>query len=86
MLAGMGAGGWTSLGAVTIAEVASNGTYVVVSHRSQDGVVSARGPPKEGVPITIGSGILNPQKSRILLQLCIEAGLSAEETQAVFEF
>jgi len=78
VLAGMGAGGWTTPGTAAVSDVVKhNGTIVVYSHRSQDGTV----PPFEST-----TGILNPQKSRILLQLSINAGLGYAGAQTLFEF
>ncbi|OBT54688.1 hypothetical protein VE04_04920 [Pseudogymnoascus sp. 24MN13] len=57
-----------------------NGTIVVNSHRSQDGIV-----PNEGSQNGIASGLLNPQKSRIMLQLAINAGYDYNTTQGIFE-
>lgn len=82
VLAGMGAGGWTNPGAETVNEALENGTFVVYSHRSQDGIVAAEGSDTKA----IGSGILNPQKSRVLLQLCINSGFSMETAKSMFEF
>lgn len=80
VMAGMGAGGWTSKGSETVEQVAGNGTFVVFSHRSSEGTV-----PPTGDDLSIGSGIFNPQKSRILLQLCINAGYDFNQTKAIFE-
>jgi L-asparaginase len=81
VLAGMGAGGWTSKGAETVGWAAGNGTLVVTSHRSQDGIVPNSG--SEGGEIS--ANFLNPQKARILLQLCINAGFDFKTAQSVFE-
>jgi L-asparaginase len=81
VLAGMGAGGWTTPGSATVAEAIGNGTIVVNSHRSQDGIV-----PYMNSQTGIASGLLNPQKSRILLQLAINAGYDYNTTQEIFEF
>jgi L-asparaginase len=80
VLAGMGAGGWSQVGSKVLYNlVDTHGTMVVISHRTQDGTVSY---VKDWV---IGSGLLNAQKSRILLQLAINAGYSFNETKAMFE-
>jgi L-asparaginase len=80
VLAGMGAGSWTTPGDVTVEEVVkSNGTQVVYSHRTEDGYVS---PPYD---YGIASGFFNPQKSRILLQLALNAGYTFNQTKALFE-
>lgn len=80
VLAGMGAGGWTKPGRVAVTEAIGNGTICVYSHRSQDGTV-----PASGEQTGISSGLLNPQKSRIMLQLAINAGYSYNSTQTAFE-
>jgi L-asparaginase len=81
VLAGMGAGGWTDAGMATVIEAIGNGTIVVDSHRTQDGIV-----PNSNSPDGISSGLLNPQKSRIMLQLAINAGYDYNTTQGIFEF
>lgn len=81
VLAGMGAGGWTNPGTTAVNEAAGNGTFIVYSRRTQDGTVEAT-----SSNMTIGGGLLNPQKARILLQLCINAGYSMASTKSVFEF
>jgi L-asparaginase len=82
VLAGMGAGGWTNAGAAVADKVfLENVTLVVYSHRTQDGTV-----PPYGSDTAMGSGILNPQKSRVLLQLAINAGYDYNTTKAIFEF
>ncbi|KAI1773095.1 L-asparaginase [Hypoxylon cercidicola] len=81
VLAGMGAGGWTSAGGQVIQEVVeNNGTAVVYSRRSMDGYVAPRG------SVGYGGGFLNPQKARIMLQLALHAGYESAQMRTVFEF
>lgn len=81
VLAGMGAGGWTDDGlAVLEGLVANNGTKVVVSRRTMDGLVEAQ--DTEGM---YGGGWLNPQKARILLRLGLNAGLDEDGLRSLFE-
>lgn len=81
VLAGMGAGGWTDDGLdVVEGLVANNGTKVVVSRRTMDGLVEAQ--TTEGM---YGGGWLNPQKARILLRLGLNAGLGEDELRSLFE-
>ncbi|KAK5090540.1 hypothetical protein LTR05_000713 [Lithohypha guttulata] len=80
VLAGVGAGGISARASIA-AEAVYNATGVamVASHRSSDGFV----PSSEG-GFAIASGFLNPQKSRILLQLSLALGYSNEEVADVF--
>ncbi|KAI2627817.1 L-asparaginase [Hypoxylon sp. NC1633] len=81
VLAGMGAGGWTSAGGEVVQEmVENNGTAVVYSRRSMDGYVAPRG--SDGY----GGGFLNPQKARIMLQLALYAGYESAQMRTLFEF
>lgn len=82
VLAGMGAGSWTKNGTEAVADIVEkNGTAVVYSRRSMDG--SAGRSSRKG---TYGSGTLNPQKARIMLQLAINAGYDDEQMRALFEY
>lgn len=80
VLAGMGAGGWTDAGQEVIDEVIkTSGTAVVYSRRSMDGYVEPQG------TISYGGGFLNPQKSRIMLQLALGAGYENAQLRTLFE-
>lgn len=58
---------------------------VIYSKRSMDGMIPRANIPIEGRDKNcIASGYLNPEKSRILLQLCLLANYSMEETRNVF--
>ncbi len=65
---------------MTVKEAIGNGTICVYSHRTEDGTT-----PNSGADDGISSGLLNPQKSRVLLQLAINAGFDYKTTQSVFE-
>ncbi|KAI1082485.1 L-asparaginase [Whalleya microplaca] len=81
VLAGMGAGGWTTPGEDVLKEVIdNNGTAVVYSRRSMDGYVEPTG------TIGYGGGFLNPQKARIMLQLALNAGYESNQLVSLFEF
>ncbi|KAI1137752.1 L-asparaginase [Hypoxylon sp. FL0543] len=81
VLAGMGAGGWTTPGNRVIDEVVKqNGTAVVYSRRPMDGYVEPTG------SIGYGGGFLNPQKARIMLQLALYAGYEDPQMKTLFEF
>jgi len=76
----MGAGGWTSAGTdAANAAAENNGTLLVWSHRSEDGFVQG------GQDHGVGSGEFNPQKSRYLLMLAINAGYGEEQLSAIFD-
>lgn len=79
ILAAMGNGGWTFAGTEVVRRVMDDGVMVVHSHRSQDGAVSS------SADISISSGLLNPERSRIMLQLTLNAGYNLEKTKSVFE-
>lgn len=56
---------------------------IVYSKRSMDGMIPIANLPKNGNNI-IASGYLNPEKSRILLQLCLLSNYSLDEIKCVF--
>ncbi|KAF5006875.1 hypothetical protein FDECE_6772 [Fusarium decemcellulare] len=79
VLAGLGAGFWTSAGTEAIRKKVQNTTIpVVVSRRPEGGFV---GPCEAG----IGAGFLNPQKARIQLQLALETGMDITAIRDLFE-
>ncbi|KAH7014393.1 L-asparaginase [Microdochium trichocladiopsis] len=80
VVAGPGAGSWTRPGTAAIREVAAKGTPVVFSRRSENGFVGDR------ANNTFGAGLLNPQKSRIMLQLALNAGYEEAQLSTLFEF
>ncbi|KAL2874851.1 hypothetical protein SGCOL_009971 [Colletotrichum sp. CLE4] len=82
VLAGMGAGGWTTPGRNALKTLAQeNGTQIVVSSRTMGGFVE-----DDDALNTYGGWNLNPQKSRILLQLALYSGYSSEQLETLFMF
>ncbi|KAH8678401.1 L-asparaginase [Xylariales sp. PMI_506] len=79
VLATMGNGGWTLAGMEAVRKVIQDGIYVIHSHRCQDGVVSP------AADISISSGLLSPERSRIMLQLALDAGYTLDQTKSLFE-
>lgn len=98
ILATMGAGSMADRTNRHIAMLCQEGDKnipVIYSKRSMDGMVP-RGSLPKSVPMAddgklapfrcaIASGYLNPQKSRILLQLCLHEGYSMEKIRSIFE-
>ncbi|KAM0305539.1 hypothetical protein HYE67_008534 [Fusarium culmorum] len=79
VLAGMGAGFWTSKGTEEIRRIVQETDIpVIVSRRPEGGFV---GPCEAG----IGAGFLNPQKARIQLQLALETKMDNDAIKALFE-
>ncbi|KAF4337102.1 asparaginase 3 [Fusarium beomiforme] len=79
ILAGLGAGFWTSKGTEEIRRIVRETNIpVIVSRRPEGGFV---GPCEAG----IGAGFLNPQKARIQLQLALETKMDNEAIRALFE-
>jgi L-asparaginase len=79
VLAGLGAGFWTSKGTEEIRRIVRETDIpVIVSRRPEGGFV---GPCEAG----IGAGFLNPQKARIQLQLALETKMDNDAIQALFE-
>lgn len=56
------------------------GIPMVFSHRTVDGYAEGDAPS----PAQIDSGFLNPQKSRIMLQLALNAGYDVQTIRALF--
>lgn len=81
VFAGVGAGGLTPAYSLAAEELYNaTGIPMVASHRSPDGFV----PIVETNEWIIGSGPLNPQKSRVMLQLAIEVGYDNEKIRSLF--
>ncbi|CAI4678822.1 CBM_collapsed_G0039230.mRNA.1.CDS.1 [Saccharomyces cerevisiae] len=81
VLAGSGAGSWTATGSIVNEQLYEEyGIPIVHSRRTADGTV----PPDDAPEYAIGSGYLNPQKSRILLQLCLYSGYGMDQIRSVF--
>lgn len=81
VLAGSGAGSWTNSGEAVNEEIVKKYNIPIVhSRRTMDGSVPKDDAPEYG----IASGFLNPQKARILLQLCLHAGYSMDQIKTSF--
>ncbi|KAH0425124.1 l-asparaginase [Colletotrichum camelliae] len=82
VLAGMGAGGWTTPGRDTLKKLAEeHDTQIVVSSRTMGGFVE-----DDDALNTYGGWNLNPQKSRIMLQLALYASYTSEQLETLFKF
>lgn len=87
VLAGMGAGCWTTDGGHTIKEIMKErGDFpLIASYRTCYGYVDGT----DGIygldKLAIGSGYLNPAKSRILLQLCLAQNRTLPFIRHVFQ-
>ncbi|KAI6785582.1 L-asparaginase [Emericellopsis cladophorae] len=80
VLAGAGGGWWPTAARQQVdAWAEASGVIIMTSSRSLSGYVddSSGG---------IGCGFLDPQRCRVQLQLCLEAGLSRHEVRKVFQF
>ncbi|TID00313.1 putative L-asparaginase 3 [Colletotrichum higginsianum] len=82
VLAGMGAGGWTTPGREALKTLAQeNNTHIVVSSRTMGGFVE-----DSDAPNTYGGWNLNPQKARIMLQLALYSGYVSEQLETLFKY
>jgi L-asparaginase len=80
VFAGMGAGGLSGDASTAVGALFnSTGVPIVASHRSPDGFV-----PSGAGDYAVASGFYNPQKARVLLQLCVTLGLGLEEIKEGF--
>ncbi|KAH7130462.1 Asparaginase/glutaminase [Dendryphion nanum] len=78
--AGVGAGGTSGVSGQALERVYNaTGIPIVASHRSPDGFV-----PSSSGDFTIASGLYNPQKARILLQLALSTGYSTDQIRQAF--
>lgn len=78
VIAGNGNGNVSSQMEAAIGELRQQGIPVVMSTRTGSGYVSTK-------PFAIGSGFLNPQKSRILLQLALASGADLQQIATYFD-
>ena len=86
VLAGMGAGCWTTTGGQVLGERIEPGEFpVIASYRTAWGFVTARSYIYGLGDWAIGGGFLNPPKCRIQLQLCLATNMSMEEIRDVFD-
>ncbi|MET0888202.1 MAG: type II asparaginase [Mycetocola sp.] len=84
VIAGMGNGNVSAEVAQTLAEVASSGVIVVRSSRVSSGDVGRNIELDDDRLGLVASDQLNPQKSRVLLQLALARGLGREQIQDAF--
>lgn len=84
VIAGMGNGNVSTEVMRTLAEVAASGVIVVRSSRVRSGDVGRNIEVDDDGMGFVVSDQLNPQKSRVLLQLCLAHGLNRTRTQEAF--
>ncbi|KAK5997344.1 L-asparaginase 2-4 [Cladobotryum mycophilum] len=87
VLAGMGAGCWTTAGGKTLtAVVKKKGNFpLVASYRTAFGYVGLDEDIYGLGHIAMGGGFLNPVKCRLLLQLCLAKNLTPDQCRKAFE-
>nr|WP_058913371.1 asparaginase [Entomohabitans teleogrylli] len=78
VIAGSGNGNVSSKMEQAIKQLSEKGVPVVMSARTGSGYVSTKS-------FAIGAGFLNPQKSRILLQLALASGADLKQTAQYFD-
>lgn len=82
VLAGMGAGGWTTPGRNVLKTLAEeHDTQIVVSSRTKGGFVD-----DSDALNTYGGWDLNPEKARIMLQLALNDEYSSEQLETLFKY
>jgi L-asparaginase len=84
VIAGMGNGNVSTETAHALADAAHRGVIIVRSTRVVSGDVGRNIEMNDDVLGLVASDQLNPQKSRVLLQLCLVRGLDRVETQDAF--
>ncbi|MET0862390.1 MAG: type II asparaginase [Microbacterium sp.] len=84
VVAGMGNGNVSTEVAQTLADVASSGVIVVRSSRVSSGDVGRNVELDDDGLGLVAADQLNPQKSRVLLQLCLASGLKRGQIQDAF--
>ena len=84
VIAGMGNGNISTEVAETLAEIVSSGVIVVRSSRVGSGDVGRNIEMDDDGLNFVASDQLNPQKSRVLLQLCLAHGLNTGSIQDAF--
>lgn len=88
VLAGSGSGSWTDAGNRMLKDACRlMGIPVIYSTRNANGIVPISNLPsgEYAFPGAIASGYLNPQKARILLQLCLVEGYDLKQISEVFK-
>lgn len=84
VIAGMGNGNISTEVAQTLADIVSSGVVVVRSSRVGSGEVGRNIEIDDDGLDFVASDQLNPQKSRVLLQLCLAHGLKGDSIQDAF--
>lgn len=84
VIAGVGNGNVSTEVATTLADVARSGVVVVRSSRVGSGDVGRNIELDDDMLGLVAADQLNPQKSRVLLQLCLARGLQRDPIQAAF--
>ncbi len=84
VVAGMGNGNVTSAAAAELAEAVKQGVVVVRSTRVVSGDVGRNIELDDDALGLVAADQLNPQKSRVLLQLCLAQGLDRAAVQEAF--
>ncbi len=84
VIAGMGNGNVSTETASALAEAAKRGTIVVRSTRVMSGDVSRNIEMNDDKLGSIAADQLNPQRSRVLLQLCLNKGMNRDDVQEAF--
>lgn len=85
VMATMGAGSLRDVTNHFLGELSSKKNIpVIYSKRSMDGMVPVGSMPKENNAYLIAGGYLNPQKARLLLQLCLNERLDIHKIRKVY--
>lgn len=85
VIATMGAGSLRDATNAMLGELSAKHTIpIVYSKRSMDGMVPIGSMPKSNNAFLIAGGYLNPQKARILLQLCLNDRMDIVKIRKVF--
>ncbi|KAI5963972.1 hypothetical protein CANMA_003569 [Candida margitis] len=88
VIATMGAGSLSAKTNEFLTKLVEPGFPVIYSKRSMDGMVPLGGLPKFNGKVfenAVAGGYLNPQKARILLQLCLNEGYDLKKIKKVFK-
>lgn len=88
VIATMGAGSLSAETNEFLSNLVGPGFPIIYSKRSMDGMVPLGGLPKFNGKVfdnAVAGGYLNPQKARILLQLCLNEGYDLKRIKKVFK-
>jgi L-asparaginase len=84
VVAGVGNGNFSAKASSALAAAARRGTVVVRSTRSISGEVARNIEVNDDMLGFVAAGLLNPQKARVLLQLCLANGFERSAVQEAF--